>query len=182
MQGAIFTAFSDMIIDKMGMEQWNELLDKTEPASGGMYTSGEQYADDELVNMVVALSEKTGLAAEKLIEAFGIYLFDKLYASNPADVSDIDNLRDFLLAIDQVIHVEVKRLHPNAYLPKFEYEEGENDDLIMYYSSKRKLCHASIGLIHGASKQFGENISIEHPECMHSGAERCKLVVKFKGH
>ncbi|WDE10224.1 heme NO-binding domain-containing protein [Thalassomonas haliotis] len=180
MQGSIFTAFSDMVIEKMGMEQWNELLEKTQPVSQGIYTKGEQYEDSELVNMVVELSEKTGVAAEKLIEAFGIYLFDQLYAASPVDVSSIDNLRDFLLAIDQVIHVEVKRLHPKAYLPKFEYEQGENNDLIMYYSSKRKLCHASIGLIHGAAKKFNQGIAIDHPQCMHQGAECCKLIVHFK--
>ncbi len=181
MQGTIFTAFSEMIIDKMGMEQWNELLDTTEPESKGMYTSGEQYEDSELVNMVVALSEKTGVEAEKLIQAFGQYLFSTLWDNCPTDVSNIKTLREFLLSIHSVIHVEVQRLHPNAYLPKFEYEDGEGTDLIMYYSSKRKLCHASVGLIYGAAKQYNEEISITHPECMHSGKDRCKLVIKFKG-
>lgn len=181
MQGSIFTAFSDMIIEKMGMEQWNELLEKTEPASQGMYTTGEQYEDSELVNMVVALSEKTGIEAEKLIQAFGQYLFTSLYDNCPTDLSKVKSLREFLLSIHSVIHVEVKRLHPQAYLPKFEYEDGEGTDLIMYYSSKRKLCHASIGLIYGAAKQFNEEITIAHPECMHTGLDRCKLVVKFKG-
>ena len=180
MQGSIYTAFSDMIIEKMGMEQWNELLEKTEPASKGIYTGGEQYQDSELVNMVVVLSEKTGVAVEKLVEAFGLFLFEKLYRSSPVDVSKIHSLREFLLAIDQVIHVEVKRIHPQAYLPKFDYEEGDNGELVMYYQSKRKLCHASIGLIHGAAKKFNECISIEHAECMHKGADRCKLIVDFK--
>jgi predicted hydrocarbon binding protein len=180
MQGSIFTAFSDMIVEQMGMEQWNELLDKTEPASQGIYTSGEQYADSELINMVVALSEKTGIAAEQLIEAFGKYLFDKLYANSPTDLLELKTLREFLLAIDSVIHVEVKRLHPNAYLPKFEYETGENDELIMYYSSKRKLCHASVGLIQGAAKQFNQEIVLDHAECMHEGADRCKFVITFQ--
>lgn len=181
MQGTIFTTFSEMIIDKMGMEQWNELLEKTEPESKGMYTSGEQYADSELVNMVVALSEKTGIEVEKLIQAFGQYLFSTLWDNCPTDISNIKSLREFLLSIHSVIHVEVQRLHPNAYLPKFEYEDGEGTDLIMYYSSKRKLCHASVGLIYGAAKQYNEEISISHPECMHSGKDRCKLVIKFKG-
>lgn len=181
MQGSIYTSFSDMVIEKMGMEQWNELLEKTNPPSQGVYTSGQQYEDSELINMVVALSEKTGIAAEKLVEAFGQYLFDSLYRTSPANVSHIDNLREFLLAIDSVIHVEVKRVHPDSYLPKFEYEDGENGELIMYYTSKRKLCHASIGLIFGAAKQFDEAIEITHPECMHDGAERCKLIVNFKG-
>ena len=181
MQGAIFTEFSDMIIEKMGMEQWNELIDKTSPTSNGIYTSGAQYEDSELINMVVALSEKTGIPAEKLVEAFGQYLFDILYKNSPVDVSKIDNLRDFLLAIEDVIHVEVKRLNPDSYLPTFKYEDGPNGELIMYYSSKRQLCHASIGLIFGAAKQFDEAIEISHPQCMHDGAQSCKLIVKFVG-
>jgi predicted hydrocarbon binding protein len=181
MQGSIYTAFSDMIIEKMGMGQWNELLEKTAPASKGIYTSGQQYEDSELINMVVLLSEKTGVPVDKLVEAFGQYLFKKLYEKSPVDLSKIDNLKDFLLSIDQVIHVEVKRLHPQAYLPKFDYEHGENGELIMYYRSKRKLCHASVGLISGAAKQFGETIKISHPICMHDGADHCKLIIDFKG-
>lgn len=179
MQGSIFTAFSDMIIDQMGMEKWNELLEKTNPSSGGVYTSGAQYEDSELINMVVLLSEQTGIAVDDLIESFGTYVFDILYKNSGVDVSSIDNLKDFLLAIDNVIHVEVQRLYPNAYLPKFEYEEGNDGDLIMYYSSKRKLCAVSVGLIKGASIKFKEPVTISHPECMHHGAEKCKLIVKF---
>lgn len=180
MHGSIFTTFSEMVIEKMGMPQWNELIDKTQPESQGIYTIGEQYEDSELVNMVVALSEKTGLPAEQLIQAFGEYLFASLYESCPTDISKIKSLREFLLVIDAVIHVEVKRLHPNAYLPKFEYEDGKDGELIMYYSSKRKLCHASIGLIYGAAKQFEQTITISHPQCMHNGSERCKLVINFQ--
>ncbi len=179
MQGSIFTAFSEMIIDQMGMQQWNELIIETEPASQGVYTSAEQYEDSELINMVVLLSEKTGTPVEHLIEAFGKYLFSILYKTSPVDVSKLDNLRDFLLAIDNVIHVEVKRLHPEAYLPKFEYDTSEANRLIMYYSSKRKLCHASVGLIKGAAEKFNETITLEHTECMHHGAQRCKLIVNF---
>jgi predicted hydrocarbon binding protein len=182
MQGSIYTAFSDMIVEQMGMEQWNELIEQTDPPSQGIYTSGEQYQDSELINMVKALSIKTGIEIEVLIEKFGRYLFKKLYDTSPVDISEIDSLKSFLLAIDNLIHVEVKRLHPKAYLPTFEYETLDDNTLIMYYSSKRKLCHVSIGLIFGAADQFNEKVSIEHPECMHHGASRCKLVVRFEGH
>jgi len=180
MQGTIYTAFSDMIIDKMGMAQWNELIEKSNLPSKGVYTSGQLYDDSELIKMMVVLSEKTGIAVDQLVEAFGQFLFDRLYKSSPVDVSKLDNLKAFLLDIDQNIHVEVKRGHPNAYLPKFEYEETEQGELIMYYSSKRKLCHLIIGLIHGAAKKFNESIDISHPQCMHDGAQCCKLIVSFK--
>lgn len=180
MQGAIFNAFADMITEQMGMQQWNALLDATRPPSQGIYTRGEQYDDSELSNMLLVLCDKTGLPIEQLLENFGLYLFDKLYVNSPADLSSVSNLSDFLLAIDSVIHVEVKRLHPDAYLPKFEYEKSADNTLIMYYSSKRKLCYVSIGLIQGAAKQFKQQVEIAHLECMHHGAERCKFKITFK--
>ncbi|MDP2561649.1 heme NO-binding domain-containing protein [Psychrobium sp. 1_MG-2023] len=180
MQGSIYTAFSDMVIEQMGMESWNELIDETKPPSQGIYTAGEQYQDSELINMVVLLVEKTGLPIEQLLESFGEFLFDKLYKNSPADLSNIDNLRDFLLAIDSVIHVEVKRLHPQAYLPKFKYIEDRDDQLTLQYFSKRKLCHVSVGLIKGAANKFKQKIQLEHPICMHKGAKYCELVVIFK--
>ncbi len=180
MQGSIYTAFSDMIIEKMGMQQWNELLEQSSPKSEGIYTSGEQYEDSELINMVQLLSNKSGITINELTEQFGHYLFKKLYEQSPVDISKIDNLKSFLLAIHNLIHVEVKRVHPKAYLPTFEYETVDNNTLIMYYSSKRKLCYVSIGLIFGAAEEFNEKITIEHPECMHNGDKRCKLVINFK--
>lgn len=179
MQGAIFTALEDMVIEKMGLEVWDELIQTTKPASGASYTSGEQYDDGELVNFVVALSEKSGIEVPDLLDAFGQYLFAILYENSPVDLKHITSLKDYLLMIDGVIHKEVQRLHPNAYLPKFDYDASDDSKLIMYYSSKTKLCHASVGLIKGAADQFKEEITIDHPECMHEGAERCKLVINF---
>lgn len=75
MQGAVFTAFSDMIIEKMGMEMLDDLIDLTNPESGGVYTAGGNYADSELFKMVGVLSEKTKVPAEDLVRAFGQYLF-----------------------------------------------------------------------------------------------------------
>ncbi|WDE01032.1 heme NO-binding domain-containing protein [Thalassomonas actiniarum] len=180
MQGSIYTALADMVVEQMGIIKWNELLAQTRPASGGVYTSGEQYEDSELVNILILLAKEKNIPLEQAVQGFGEYLFKKLYDTSPVDVSKLDNLKDFLLAIDKVIHGEVKRLHPNAYLPKFEYRQENPQTLIMYYSSKRKLCHASVGLILGAAKQFNETIAITHPECMHQGASRCKLVIHFK--
>lgn len=180
MQGAVFTAFSDMIIEKMGMEMLDDLIDITEPKSGGIYTAGGNYDDSELFNMVGALSQKTQIPAAELVRAFGQYLFKKLYDSCPTDISNIANLKDFLLSIDNVIHKEVKRLYPNAYLPSFSYEEQPDGALVMYYISERQLCELAEGLMIGASEHFGQPIDLAHPVCMHRGDKHCKIVVTFK--
>jgi predicted hydrocarbon binding protein len=180
MQGSIFTAFSEMVIDTMGMSFWNELLEKVKPSSEGVYTNGMQYDDSEILAYVSELSSMTQVDVPTLVRTFGEYLFIHLYNSSPAKVSHIDNLKDFLMSIDAVIHKEVKRVYPDAYLPSFKYDETPEGDLIMFYKSKRKLCHLSEGLITGAAKHFEQDISIKHPECMHDGAEKCKLVISFQ--
>lgn len=180
MQGSIYTIFSEMVIEKMGMETWNELLEMVNPSSEGIYTQGMQYEDSEMMSLVVALSEKTKADIPTLVRTFGDYLFIHLYNSCPADISHIDNLKDFLLSIDSVIHKEVQRVYPKAYLPSFEYSETPEGDLIMYYQSKRKLCHLSEGLILRAASHFNQEITIEQPKCMHSGDEKCQLVISFK--
>jgi hypothetical protein len=181
MQGTIFTSFSEMVIEKMGMECWNDLLDKTKPDSNGVYTAGAQYNDNELIAMVKLLSEKSGIAINDLLNAFGEYMFDTLYENSPADLSSLTNLKDFLLAIDSVIHSEVKRVHPSAYLPSFKYHDSKNGDLILEYSSKRKLCYVATGLIRGAAAKFSEKITISHPVCMHNGADHCEIIIHFEG-
>jgi predicted hydrocarbon binding protein len=148
---------------------------------GTIFTNGGQYEDSKLINMVVALYEKISLAVESLTQEFGEYLFTSLYSENSVESSKTTSLREFLLVLYGDIHVEVKRLHLNAYLPKVEYEEGEKKSLIMCYSSKHKLCHVSLELISGAAKYYKEKITIKQPECMHHGAERCKLISSFEG-
>lgn len=181
MQGSIYTSFSEMVIEQMGMTVWNELIEKVKPRSEGIYTNGMQYDDSEIMSFVSALSEITKVEAPTLVRTFGEYLFIHLYNSSPTNLSHIDNLKDFLSSIDNVIHKEVKRVYPQAYLPTFEYSETPNGDLVMYYQSKRKLCHLSEGLITSAAKHFNQPIKIAHPVCMHDGAEKCKLIISFEG-
>lgn len=182
MQGSVFTSFSDMVIESLGMIAWTEILNKVNPESGGSYTSNARYDDQELLDLVGAYCDKTNTPPADAVRAFGEFLFGSLYQSAPETVKNINNLIEFLLIVDSVIHVEVKRLYPDVYLPEFNYEQTSNPNkLVMIYTSKRKLCHLSEGLILGAAKQFGSQISIEHTQCMHDGHENCRLELTVNG-
>lgn len=180
MQGSIYTSFSEMVIERMGMTVWNDLLAKVSPTSEGVYTNGMQYDDSEIMALVTELSKIIKIDVPTLVRTFGEYLFIHLYNNSPANLSHINNLKDFLIYIDNVIHKEVKRVYPQAYLPSFEFNETPDNNLVMFYQSKRKLCYLSEGLILSASKHFNQPITIDHPECMHDGAEKCKLIISFK--
>lgn len=181
MKGIVFCLFNELVEEKFGLEMWETLLEKVQPESQGIYTSAANYPFTELVALVGELSAQSGLPANDLVTAFGEYMFPKFAERNPEFVSDIDNLKDFLKTVDQVIHVEVKKMYPSANLPSFDYEDDASDQLTMRYQSPRKLCHLSEGLIQGAAKHYGESIHVDHPVCMHNGAEHCDIIINFIG-
>lgn len=178
MKGIVFNIFADLVTDKFGMDVWDQLIEETSPASGAIYTSAEVYPDGELVAYVTALSALTGAAPEDLIRTFGTYTMHKFYSLHPEFMAD-HSAKSFLESVHDVVHVEVKKLHPDTLLPDFEYESAGDTQLTMLYSSPRKLCHLAEGLIVGTAEIFKEEISLVHGECMHQGADRCRLELNF---
>lgn len=177
MKGVIFNVLEEMVIETCGMQTWNEVLQSQN--ADGIYTSGDSYPDEELFGLVTEVSARLEQPIETVIEAYGVYLFKQLASRYPMFVDQCDNLRDFLISVDTVIHIEVKKLYDSPNLPDFEYDESRNDQLVMKYQSPRKLCVLAEGLIRGAAEHYGETIVIDHPVCMHKGADHCDLVVRF---
>ncbi|MEO1245675.1 MAG: heme NO-binding domain-containing protein [Pseudomonadota bacterium] len=178
MKGIVFNIFSDLVTDTFGWETWDQLIESTQPESEAIYTSAEVYPDEELVAYVTALSKITGAEAPDLVRAFGKYMMHKFKTIHP-EFLEKHTAKSFLASVHDVIHVEVKKLHPDSLLPTFEYEDADEDALTMIYTSERKLCHLAEGLVQGVSEVFDQPITIKHPVCMHEGAEKCRLELNF---
>ena len=142
-------------------------------------TAGESYPDEELFSLVGCISEKTGLAIETLVGAFGERLFKGLAERNPSFIKTESTLKGFLKSVHDVIHIEVRKLYENPNLPDFEYEDNSDNTLLMRYRSPRKLCILAEGLIRGAALHYDTRIDIKHPICMHKGSDHCDLIVRF---
>lgn len=178
MKGIVFNIFADLVTDNFGIEVWDRLIQETSPDSGAIYTSAEVYPDGELIAYVTALSTLTGTAPEDLIRVFGTYTMHKFYKLHPEFMAD-HTAKSFLESVHDVVHVEVKKLHPDTLLPEFTYESTGDAQLTMLYSSPRKLCHLAEGLILGTSEIFSEGIEMAHTQCMHRGADKCRLELDF---
>lgn len=178
MKGIVFNIFSDLVTDSFGLDTWDELIERTNPASDAIYTSADVYDDGELVAYVTELSAITGTAAPDLIRAFGVYTMHRFKTIHP-EFMEGHSARSFLESVHDVIHVEVKKLHPDTILPSFEYIDGGENKLTMIYSSPRKLCHFAEGLIQGTAELFDEPIEMNQSQCMHEGADTCHLELRF---
>lgn len=177
MKGVIFNVLEELVIETSGMDAWNNILQAA--GSDGVYTSGESYSDEELFSLVGAACNALNLPAEQVIGMFGEYLFDQLDARHPTFVASAKNLKNFLMSVDTVIHGEVLKLYTNPNLPRFKYIDHGDNKLTMQYSSPRKLCILAEGLIRGAANRYGNSITIDHPVCMHNGADHCQLDVSI---
>ncbi|MFK7865530.1 MAG: heme NO-binding domain-containing protein [Pseudohongiellaceae bacterium] len=179
MKGIVFTTFNDMVEQKIGIDMWESLLESVKPDSGGIYTSIEDFPDQELLDMVTELSKKTNTPAEVLVNAFGQYLFHALAFKHSVFTDEKPDLMEFLKSIESVIHKEVRKLYQNPNLPSIEWEQPTENHLTLYYHSPRKLCHLAEGLIKGAAEHYETKVDIAQTACMLDGAERCIFEIEI---
>lgn len=173
MKGIVFNILNDMVEEKFGLAAWDGLLEST--GSDGIFIAPETYPDEELIALVTAAETATGIPLQDLVFSFGEYMVPKFFDNYPIFFDAHTELIPFLLTVDQVIHVEVRKLYPEAGLPEFKYESAQSDRLTMIYQSPRKLCQLAEGLISGSAKHFDQDYELQHATCMHNGADHCEL-------
>jgi len=160
MKGVVFTEFLELVENNFGLDIADRIIDQAELSTGGAYTSVGTYDHSELVQLVVGLSAETNTPPATLVRAFGEYLFGRFAIGYPQFFTGITSTFDFLESIEDVIHVEVRKLYPDAELPTFAYQRTA-DQLVMTYRSKRAFADLAEGLIHACTQHFGEPIDIE---------------------
>ncbi|MAY42870.1 MULTISPECIES: heme NO-binding domain-containing protein [unclassified Neptuniibacter] len=162
MLGIVFTEFMEMVEDQFSADVLDDVLDSSNLDSEGAYTSVGYYDHQEMIRMVVALSKKVNLPVDDLIETFGQHLFGVLISKYPTLRGDIDSALDFLETVDSTVHIQVKKLYPNAELPEFDCERISNDRLNLHYRSKRPFSVLALGLIKGCGEFFGDTLEVSH--------------------
>ncbi|WP_157822342.1 heme NO-binding domain-containing protein [Psychromonas sp. Urea-02u-13] len=178
MKGIVFNQLQEFVESEHGIVLWDKALTACDLPSQGVYVSTMNYDDSELQGLVGFFCNHLSVDAPTLVRAFGEYLFPRLFVMAPDQAKEAKNLKAFLLMIEDIIHVEVRKLYPDASLPEFDYQDN-NQDLLMLYRSPRKLCHLSEGLIKGAATHYQEKVSIKQTCCMHHGADHCAIEITF---
>jgi predicted hydrocarbon binding protein len=179
MKGSVFNGFESHVEQKYGLHIWQKVIEESNLDNNGIYLASEVYDDQDLFHLITALSQLIEITAEEIQREFGKFFFETLFSliKKHAHVSKIDNLFDFLRAVDDVIHVEVKKADAAAYTPAFFYDQPQENTLVMRYVSKRGMCFFAEGLIAGAAVHFKTPASISQPKCIHCGDEYCLITI-----
>ena len=176
MKGIVMNLLAEMVEQKFGLEEWNAILEQA--GYQGAYTSAGIYEDSELLDLVGVISSRSGISVDDLVFAFGEFMFPMFVERYPDLVDKNMHFLDFLETIDDIIHVEVKKLYPDAITPAFENLRHEPNKLELRYRSERQMCLLAEGLIKGAAEHFESAYQLSHSPCLKQGADYCGLVVE----
>lgn len=164
MKGIVFSEFIDMVENRYSLEVADRIITSSQLESDGVYTSVGTYDHQELVELLQQLSQAVGEPVPDLLKAFGSYLFERFAQLYPAHFKGQDTAFDFLGTLEGKIHVEVKKLYPDAELPHFECTFPTTRSMVLIYRSKRSLGDLAEGLIYGCIRHFGQAIELNRED------------------
>jgi len=170
MKGTIFCEFLNMVEENYDYNLVDTIISESKLSNDGAYTSVGTYNYEELVLLVQRLSIHTKVSIPNLLHDFGIYLFNVFLKKYPEMFINITDGFSFLQLINDKIHVEVRKLYPDAELPVIETELVENT-LKMKYISSRKMGDLAKGLITGCMGYFDEKIELNEELTKQDGSE-----------
>lgn len=177
MKGIVFTEFLEMVERVFGFEVLDEIINESNLASGGIYTSVGTYDFIEMQSLIVKLSEKTKLSVDELLYAYGKTFFAVLEKNHKNIFNLYSGPLEMLASIENHIHVEVRKLYPGAELPTFRIIHQDDHSLEMMYYSDRSMYMFAKALMEKTFEHYHVNSRIDLEKIQEDGTQ-----VRFKIH
>ena len=160
MKGVVFTEFLEMVEDSFSPDMVDRIIDEAELPSRGVYTAVGTYDHAEIIALVVELSKAADMSVPRLLHGFGKHLFKRFVAGYPHFFEGQTDAFTFLSQVENYIHVEVKKLYPDAELPSVLASSDAPGRMTIIYRSDRAMADLAHGLIEGCIDHFGEAVEI----------------------
>lgn len=169
MKGLVFTEFLEMVEKKFSPQIVDQIIEESNLASSGAYTTLGNYDYREMLQLVSHLSKHTQIPAKELVQTFGRELFRSFVKNFSHFFTGLRDAFEFLRHVEDYIHIEVTKLYPKAELPTFKFEQKAPHHLELTYRSKRPFADLAHGLIEGCILHYQEEISVEREDLTTDG-------------
>ena len=179
MKGIVFTEFLSLVEEKFGLATVDEIIEKSDLPSQGIYTSIGTYEFSEMLSLLQHLSEKTSISIDDLLYVYAEHFFGVLQRNYTDLISRYKDPIEMLASIENHIHVEVRKIYPDAELPIFNVLEQTEDKLILEYISSRAMYNFGLGLMHKTFEHFGQKADIVLDKLKSDGTKVNYTIVKI---
>jgi Haem-NO-binding len=177
MHGIIFSELRNYTEATYGKGTWDVLLTRA-GLGNKVYMPVREYPDAEIVALVVTASTMTGLSTTALLEDFGMFLAPTLMKTFGHLLQPQWKTIDVIEHTERTVHAVARVKNPGAKPPELRTQRRGKDEVMLVYTSPRKMCSLAIGIAKGLARHFGENIAATENSCMHKGAPSCEIIFR----
>jgi len=178
MHGLIFAELRKYVDSKLGGAAWESLLAQAGLA-GKLYMPVSTYPDADAASLVAAASATTGLAADAILQDFGQFIAPDLLRMYASLIRKEWKTLDILEHTEETIHRVVRTQNPGADPPELVSKRLSDTEVLITYSSARRMCGLAKGIVRGMAEERGESIVISEETCMLQGGSTCELRVRL---
>lgn len=171
MKGIVFTEFLDLVEGKFGLEMVDRIINESNLESNGIYTAVGTYKFSEMLQLLQHLSNNTNISIDDLLLVYAEHFFAVLAQSYPGLIDSYKDPIEMLASIENHIHIEVRKIYPDAELPTFEVIEKTDTSLIMIYKSSRAMHYFGLGLMNETFEHFNASATIQLEKIKEDGTE-----------
>lgn len=176
MHGIIFGELKKLVDKELGGDSWRELL-KDAGLGAKVYMPVTEYPDDEAMALFNAIAKRTGMEQRSVLELFGEFIAPDLLSLYRHMVKPDWRTLELLQNTEETIHRVVRLRNPGARPPELRTDR-EGEEVLITYSSARRMCGVAVGIVRGLAAHYGETIEIKELSCMLEGAGACRLLVR----
>lgn len=171
MKGIVFTEFLDLVEDKFGFEMVDTIINNSNLPSNGSYTAVGTYSFSEMLSLLTNLNKETGIPVNDLLLLYGEHFFSVVEKSYSSFLTQYKEPIEMISSIENHIHVEVRKIYPDAELPTFTVIEKTETTLVMIYKSSRAMSSFGKGLMNKTFEYFDTNATILMEHIKENGTE-----------
>ncbi|MDX6746022.1 heme NO-binding domain-containing protein [Polaribacter sp. PL03] len=178
MKGIVFTEFLDLVEEKFGLEMVDKIISQSNLESEGIYTSIGTYSFSEMLQLLQHLSSHTKISIDDLLLVYAEHFFSVIENSYPGLLATYKDPIEMISSIEDHIHIEVRKIYPDAELPTFIVQEKTENSLVLNYKSSRAMHHFGLGLMNKTFEHFNSTASIVLEKIKEDGTEVKFIITK----
>jgi heme-NO-binding protein len=177
MHGTIFSELHKFVMAEHGEAAWPLVL-KQAGLEGRVYLPLAEYPDEEAQRLVAAASQVSGQPAPQVLRTFGEFIASDLLQMYWAVIQPEWKSLEVIEHTEDAIHRVVRLRDPKAKPPYLRAERKGPDEVVIDYTSPRRLCYLGEGIARGLGRLFGERLEVDQPRCTWKGDPGCLIRVR----
>ena len=178
MKGIIYNVFEAFCLERCGADTYELILDDC-GLGDHVFVGTSSYDDGLLTLLAGAAGPRLGMNEVALHRALGRFAFPQMAARMPAFVAPFRDPKAFLMTVDSIVHLEVRKLLPDARPLRFQIEDLGPDRLVMLYESPRQMYDFAEGLLEGVADHFGRTVAIDRTLINLVTGPACRFELRF---